>query len=98
LILQLEHIPGTSINQFVDDHFTSTVPESRHFCIWSNISDAITYIHGEGILHNDIKPDNIILGSETRGAVLCDFGVSTFSTELSTGGTPSYIAPECLIG
>jgi serine/threonine protein kinase len=85
-----EYIPGLSVNQFINDDLVSTVPESWHFGIWSNISDAISYIHRKGILHNDINPANIIFGPDSRGAVLCDFGLATSSTEPSNGGTPNY--------
>ena len=50
------------------------------------------------ILHSDIKPANIIPRPDSCGAVLCDFGLALSSTEHSNGGTPNYIAPECLRG
>jgi len=49
-------------------------------------------------VHNDIKPANILYSPE-RGAVLCDFGLSTHtSNPASAGGTPYYVPPEFMGG
>ncbi|CAG9982282.1 unnamed protein product [Clonostachys byssicola] len=62
--------------------------------IAKDISSALSYIHEHGVIHNDIKPANILY-SYSRGGVLCDFGCSTTTkTSSFTGGTPYYIPPE----
>ncbi|PHH86667.1 hypothetical protein CDD83_9916 [Cordyceps sp. RAO-2017] len=62
--------------------------------ILRDISSALHYIHGRKLVHNDIKPNNILYSPE-RGAVLCDFGLSTLAINSpSTGGTPYYVPPE----
>ncbi|KAK0624875.1 kinase-like domain-containing protein [Bombardia bombarda] len=62
--------------------------------ILRDIASALQYIHGRGLLHNDIKPANILYSRE-RGAVLCDLGLSTHARDPpSIGGTPWYIPPE----
>jgi eukaryotic-like serine/threonine-protein kinase len=70
--------------------------------ILSEVLDALAYAHGKGVIHRDIKPDNIMLAG--RHALLLDFGVAKAVTEsagpefvTTTGialGTPSYMAPE----
>ncbi|MEC4087089.1 serine/threonine-protein kinase PknK [Pseudoalteromonas rubra] len=65
------------------------------------LARAICALHGGGVLHLDIKPNNIILtsGGELK---LLDFGVSQLKTAqrghtpLQQLGTPKYMAPECL--
>jgi serine/threonine-protein kinase len=70
--------------------------------ILCEVLDALAYAHGKGVIHRDIKPDNIMLSG--RHALLMDFGVAKALNEsagpgfvTTTGlalGTPSYMAPE----
>jgi eukaryotic-like serine/threonine-protein kinase len=78
------------------------LPVEETVRILSELLDALSYAHGKGVIHRDIKPDNIMLAG--RHALLLDFGVAkalSASAEPSfvttTGmalGTPSYMAPE----
>ncbi|KAI8181898.1 hypothetical protein K4K51_001420 [Colletotrichum sp. SAR 10_75] len=66
--------------------------------ILGDMSAAVAYVHGQGIVHNDIKPANILF-KPSRGAVLIDFGLSSElkDTAVHVGGSPWYIPPECLL-
>jgi serine/threonine protein kinase len=61
--------------------------------ILKDISAALTHIAVLNICHNDIKPGNIAF-SPSRGAVLLDFGLASYSQSKALGGTPWYIPPE----
>lgn len=75
--------------------------QERIIQIFNQILDAIEYSHSQGVIHRDLKPQNILLNSD-NDLVVSDFGLgrqftseSTRQTQTGFGlGTPLYMAPE----
>lgn len=87
----LEYIDGVTLSEY-----KSAVPEH----LLHDILDGVDYLHHRGILHNDIKPDNILINKLGHARII-DFGLSSSYDSIYTGvigGSEGFTAPEILKG
>ena len=91
-----EFVPGVSLSDAVQAG--KPLPAQSVWRLADDLGHALVAVHQAGLVHRDVKPSNVILG--TGGAKIIDFGVahaSDLSQLTATGmniGTPSYMAPE----
>ena len=94
--LVLEYIEGVSLEDYIATHPTDSATDR----VIDDILDGVDYLHHRGVLHNDIKPSNIIVNS--HGAVrIIDFGLSLSDDSVykgCMGGSQGYSAPEIMDG
>ncbi|MFJ7155713.1 protein kinase [Streptomyces sp. NPDC101118] len=93
----MELIEGPSLAEFVRERGTLTPRRAAE--VGLAVLDVLRAAHGQGILHRDVKPSNVLI-AETGRVVLTDFGIAQVEGDpsvTSTGmlvGAPSYISPE----
>jgi hypothetical protein len=80
---------------------TAPMPLLRALPLLAQIGEGIAHIHSNGLVHSDIKPENIIVSNDLSSAVIVDLGLSrdlASSVVAASGGTPRYMAPELWAG
>ncbi len=93
----MEYIDGITLKEYIENEHVLTWKDSVHFII--QILRALQHAHDRGIVHRDIKPQNIMLFTDGTIKVM-DFGIAKFAREEGRTatdqaiGTVHYISPE----
>jgi predicted Ser/Thr protein kinase len=100
----MAYITGDNLAKRLHQHGTLSVDETRR--VLRDVADALAYAHERGVIHRDIKPDNILIDGQSGRPMVTDFGIARAITEgdsrlTATGiaiGTPTYMSPEQAAG
>ena len=102
LFYVMPYVEGESLRALIDRKGTLTVEETAR--IGGEVLSALSHAHARGVVHRDVKPDNVLLSD--RHAVIADFGIAKALTPTEDQitaagwqiGSPGYMAPEQLVG
>jgi len=99
VLLVMSYIPGPTLEQLIKK---MGVIDAEHVSwISERIMNACMYLHRNGVVHGDIKPQNVIVQPDKHMAVLVDYGLSMVnptSKDGSKGYTPFFASPEAIEG
>lgn len=97
----MDYAEGGELTQYIKDNGPLSEEETKR--IFTQIYEAVSYIHSKNTIHRDLKTNNILfLDKEYKHIVLIDFGICGFSNgndqEMIRAGTTAYLPPEIAIG
>ncbi len=99
LALVMEHIPGRTLRDVIQEQGPLPIEIAER--ILRDVAEALAAAHAEGIVHRDVKPQNIFIHEGTGRGLLADFGIAIPVADVTrithSGaviGTPAYMSPE----
>jgi eukaryotic-like serine/threonine-protein kinase len=99
----MAYVPGETLAQRVREHGPLGVPQTAQ--VLRDVAWALTYAHASGIIHRDVKAENILLERGTGRALMTDFGIASAAHAASArdadgavAGSAHYASPEQIAG
>ncbi|XP_067245352.1 uncharacterized protein [Chanodichthys erythropterus] len=111
-LLANEYIHGATLDDALhNEHSCVKFEGDDNYFVALDISMAIEYIHSKNVIHQDLKPANVLIDQFSKKAVLTDWGLANIRDTVvlrqgsrltggrigPMGGTFLYMAPECLV-
>ncbi|SDE58229.1 serine/threonine protein kinase [Thermus arciformis] len=93
--LALEYLPGGTLEERL---LKGAFPQEEAVKVLSQVGEALLFLHGKGLLHQDVKPSNVFVGEGVYK--LGDLGTLRAKEDRSPeyAGSPPYLAPELFLG
>jgi predicted Ser/Thr protein kinase len=95
--ITMEYVPGENLKSFI--RRSGNLTEAKAVTLARQISEGMAEAHAHGVIHRDLKPQNVMIDREGNARIM-DFGIaSSLGTRGLTGtgaiiGTPEYMSPE----
>lgn len=102
--MAMELLEGRTLQKKLEED--GPLPVREVLDIGIQLADALDYAHRQGVIHRDVKADNIVMTGQGSRVKLTDFGIARLRQSRPTGpetdpsivGTPNYMAPEQIRG
>ena len=98
-LLVFQFVEGTNLRKVLEEEGAADITKAQTW--FRQVASALEHAHALGIVHRDVKPDNIIITPDGQTAYLVDWGISLSAQEVkrltNSGGaigTPGYMSPE----
>ena len=98
----MEYVAGESMEQELQRE--GKQPLQRVLPVFRDIANALDYAHGQGIVHRDVKPNNMLIRATTGQALLADFGIAktasltAYTQTMQRVGSVLFMSPEQAAG